>query len=75
MQQGFSFTINGIPVTPEEIMARQAEAQKQIQEQKPCRYCKNTYLINDQITMCNYSKECVDTHNGQQCDHWEFLEM
>jgi len=75
MQQGWTFTINGVPVTPEEMAARQAEARQKLLDNKPCKICKNTYLINDQITMCSYSKKCVDNENGQQCEHWEPLEI
>lgn len=62
-------------------MAQQIEEQRRQQEllirqlvnEKQCVVCKNTFLVNDQITMCNFTKECVDNKNGQNCEHWENL--
>lgn len=63
-------------ISPEQMEAQrqQQEAlEKQMIDEKRCVVCKNTYLINDQITMCTYSNKCVDQENGQQCEHWESL--
>lgn len=63
-------------VSPEEIerQRQQQEAQvRQMVEDKRCEFCQNTYLINDQITFCHFSNECVDGKNGQQCEHWKLL--
>ena len=60
-------------INPEEILRQQAAMRQQMVDDKRCEVCKNTYLINDQITMCSYSNECVDGQNGQQCEHWEML--
>lgn len=78
--QGWSFNFGpGGFVTPEQMeqMKRQQQQQeaqiRQMIDDKRCEFCQNTYLINDQITFCNFSKECVDGMNGQHCEHWELL--
>lgn len=66
-------------MTPEQMeqikqQQQQQEAQmRQMITDKRCEFCQNTYLINDQITFCHFSNECVDGKNGQQCEHWELL--
>lgn len=63
-------------VTPEQMAAAQAQREAQIRQMindKRCELCRNTYLINDQITMCVKSNKCVDGENGQECDNWESL--
>ena len=63
-------------INPEQMAAAQAQREAQIRQmidEKRCAICKNTYLVNDQITFCSYSKNCVDNSNGQDCQHWESL--
>lgn len=65
-------------ISPEEIERQhqqQLDSLHQMIDEKKCMMCKNTYLINDQITMCNYSKECVDGNYGEYCEHWDPLEI
>ena len=60
--------------TPEQVeaqrRARIAQIQRLIDEQR-CIVCENTYLINDQITMCSIKNECVDNDYGKYCDNWK----
>ena len=63
-------------INPEQMAAAQAQREAQIRQMvddKRCEFCRNTYLINDQITMCMKSNKCVDGKNGQECDSWESL--
>lgn len=69
------FGPNGF-VTPEqaaEIQHQREEQMRRMVDEKRCIICKNTFLVNDQITFCSYSKNCVDNSNGQNCQHWESL--
>lgn len=69
------FGPNGF-VTPEQIAEIQRQREEQMRrmvDEKLCIICKNTYLINDQITMCMKSNKCVDGKNGRECDSWESL--
>lgn len=66
---------------PQQMAAQQMAAQqaqreaaiRQMAEDKRCEICRNTYLIDDQITMCMKSNQCVDGKNGQSCPDWENL--
>lgn len=63
-------------INSEQMAAAQAQREAQIRqmiEEKRCVICKNTYLVNDQITFCTFSNVCVDENNGQSCPHWESL--
>lgn len=65
-------------ITPEEIEAQRAAQEAQIRQMiddKRCEFCANTFLIDDQITICNFSGECVDGQNGTNCEHWEVLNV
>ena len=68
MQFQFNFGPGFDPVAMHE---QQIAAMKQMIDEKRCIMCQNTYLINDQITICQFSNECVDSMNGQECEHWE----
>jgi len=75
-QWSFNFSPGGF-VSPEQMEQQrlQQEAQlKQMIDDKRCEVCQNTYLINDQITICSFSNECVDGKDGQQCENWIILE-
>lgn len=76
---GWTFTVGpGGFVTPEQMeeqMRQREETIRRMKDEKMCVLCKNTYLINDKLTMCSYSNKCVDDDNGQQCEHWEPLEI
>lgn len=63
-------------INPEQMAAAKAQREAQIRQMiddKRCEFCRNTYLINDQITMCMKSNKCVDGKNGRECDRWESL--
>ena len=67
--------------SPEEIMKQiasqrkeQAEAIQRMKADKMCVLCKNAMLINDQVAICEKTKECVNDTNGQSCDFWDVLE-
>ena len=51
-----------------------AQLRKMIDD-KRCVMCENTYLIDDQITMCNINNECVDNEYGKNCENWKPLEI
>ena len=57
------------------MFQQQIEEMKRAIEEKRCPVCKNTYTVNDQITFCCFSHDCVDENNGQQCEHWDPLEV
>lgn len=61
-------------INPEEMLRQQMAMRQQMVDDKRCEVCKNTYLINDQITMCSIKNTCVDGCNGQECENWEVLE-
>ena len=60
-------------LNPEEIEKQRKDELQRMTDEKLCVVCKNTYLINDQITMCVFSNKCVNDNNGQNCEHWESL--
>lgn len=63
-------------IDPQQMAAQQAQREaaiRQMVEDKRCEFCRNTYLVNDQITICMKSNECVDGKNGQSCPDWENL--
>lgn len=59
----------------EQQRQQQMAALKQMIDDKKCVMCKNTYLINDEITICNFSHECVDNNYGKYCENWKPLEL
>lgn len=65
-------------VSPEQMEAerqRRLATLRQMVDDKRCIMCKNTFLVNDQITFCMFSKKCVDDDNGMSCEHWEPMEI
>jgi len=48
---------------------------RQMIDDKRCSVCKNTFIINDQVTFCSINKECVDDKNGMSCEHFEPLNI
>ena len=70
------FQFNFVPGPDPAVIRQQQLAQfKQMIDDKRCVMCQNTYLINDQITMCQFSNECVDDNNGQECKNWNPVEL
>lgn len=77
MQQQWSFNFGPGFISPEQMEAQRQQQEamiRQMIDDKRCEMCENTYLINDQITMCNIKKECVDQMNGRECENWKLLE-
>ena len=64
--------------TIEQIAKQRKEYEAQIQQminEQRCIVCENTYLINDQITMCSVKNECVDNDYGKYCENWKPLKI
>ena len=68
------FTTSGF-VDPEEIRRQQIAQLQQLIDDQRCVMCKNTYLVNDQITMCSIKNECVDNEYGKYCENWDPIKI
>ena len=64
---------NGQWITPEDMLQRARENYNNLVDTKRCIICRNTYLINDEITMCHLTNECVDNHAAGDCNMWDPL--
>lgn len=75
--QGWTINFSNGFVSQEELEAQriaQVNALSAIVNKKSCRVCKNISIINDDIAICNLSKDCIDDDNGQACENWELCD-
>ena len=68
------FEFNGF-VNPEQMYQQKMAEIKKAVDAKKCIVCKNTYTVNDQVIFCSFDHNCVNDKNGEQCEHWEPLEV
>jgi len=74
----FNFNFGPGFINPEELQ-RQAEelaAQMRIMiEDKKCKMCVNANIVNEQFVFCNFSGKNVEESDGQNCEHWEAVQI